>query len=341
MKVWTITQLACLGTCVVMTSQPAAAAEDELSRRWEREIRLRMGPQHERLAARAELAPVTVGELEAIDFGLDLSPGMLQDAAPSEDSDQQPAAGHSDLASAATNPVAPLIQLQFQNTMVGESNAGDGFSNVFTFQPVIPWKIGKQAMLSRITLPLLVATPDLGDPIGREYGLGDTIALNFAIWNIDKGGPWQGMIGPGVTFTFPTATSDFTGEGKWQAGPGLVYFNTASKRIQWGALAYQQWSYASTGGDNGRPEVSKLFFQPIFVVHFDKGWYVGTRDILWSIDWNDNARWSLPIGVRVGRVTKFGQQPINIFVEPFYDVSGNNLGNEWGVKLNLTLLFPE
>jgi hypothetical protein len=27
--------------------------------------------------------------------------------------------------------------------------------------------------------------------------------------------------------------------------------------------------------------------------------------------------------------------------EPFYDVSGNNKGSEWGVKLSLTLLFPE
>ena len=76
-------------------------------------------------------------------------------------------------------------------------------------------------------------------------------------------------------------------------------------------------------------------------MHFDKGYYIGLQDILWSVDFNDNARWSLPVGVRFGRVTKFGTQPVNIFVEPFYDLSGNNKGNEWGIKLNLTLLFPE
>ncbi|MHC4922185.1 MAG: hypothetical protein ACYTKC_21670, partial [Planctomycetota bacterium] len=127
----------------------------------------------------------------------------------------------------------------------------------------------------------------------------------------------------------------------YQAGPGAVYINTATPTIQWGFLAYQQWSFASSGGDSGRDEVSKLWFQPIFTKHFQDGWYLGTGDLLWSIDWNDNDRWSIPLGLRLGRVTKLGQQPVNIFVEPFYDVSGNNKGNEWGVKLSFTLLFPE
>jgi hypothetical protein len=149
------------------------------------------------------------------------------------------------------------------------------------------------------------------------------------------------MYGPIGTLTIPTASSDFTGEGKYQAGPGFIYINLATKGLQWGLFGYQQWSFASSGGDSGRDEVSKLFFQPIVTKHFEKGWYLAMADLLWSIDWNDNARWSIPLGPRIGRVTKFGKQPVNIFVQPFYDVSGNNKGNEWGVKLSVTLLFPQ
>ena len=62
----------------------------------------------------------------ALDFSLDF--GMLHDPDP-------PApAGHGDLASAATNPVASLIQLQFQNTFVGESTIGDAPANTFVVQ---------------------------------------------------------------------------------------------------------------------------------------------------------------------------------------------------------------
>ncbi|MHC5022733.1 MAG: hypothetical protein ACYTGG_02315 [Planctomycetota bacterium] len=275
-----------------------------------------------------------------------VSLGMLQDgqpAAPSEAGAPPEAGaaahGHESLAEAATNPIASLIQLQFQNNYIGESKAGDGTSNVFTIQPVIPWKIGELQMVSRLTLPLLVATPDLGDPIGREYGLGDLVALNAMVFNIDDG-PWKGMYGPIGSFTIPTATSDFTGEGKFQAGPGFIYLNLATKGVQWGIMGYQQWSFASAGGDSGRDEVSKLFIQPVLNFHFEGGWYIGLQDILWSIDWNDDARWSLPTGMRFGRVTKLGKQPVNFFVQPWYDLSGNNKGNEWGIKLNVTILFP-
>lgn len=262
--------------------------------------------------------------------------GIFQDSPDTE----EPPSGDSNLAAQATNPVAPLIQLQLQNSFVGESKAGKGYSNTFVVQTVIPWKIGEQAVISRITFPLLVGSADLGAPIGRQYGVGDLVFLNAFTSNVGIGSKWQGMMGPILSFTVPTASSDFLGEGKYQTGPGFIYINTASKSFQWGALLYQQWSFGSSGGDSGRPEVSRFYFQPILTKHFDKGWYISLGDILYSVDFNDNDRFSFPVGVRVGRVTKFGDQPVNIFVMPFYDFSGNNKGNEWGVKLNVTFLFP-
>jgi hypothetical protein len=331
-----------LPAAFLITADPALAEGKDVLRQRELSLRPDVSRAPDEDPRHRELPDTTLDRaIGPLDFEMELDDAILLGAFQDEAQDAPAAGGGDDpdLAEKATNPVAPLIQLQLQNTMVGESKAGSGYSNTFTVQPVIPWKIGKRPMLSRITLPLLASTPDLGDPIGREYGLGDTIALNFAIWHIEDG-PWKGMIGPGVAFTFPTASSDFLGQGKWQTGPGFVYVNTATPGLQWGGFLYQQWSYASSGGDSARDEVSMLFFQPIITKHFEKGWYVSLGDIPWSIDWNDDARWSLPLGVRVGRVTKLGNQPINVFVEPFYDISGNNKGNEWGVKLSLTLLFP-
>lgn len=277
---------------------------------------------------------LTDGKLQFTDNMYSL--GMMQE--PSET--EVPKAGDSDLAGQATNPVAPLFQLQFQNNFVGESNAGDGYSNAFIFQPVIPWKMGETAILTRITLPLLVGTPDLGGTIGRQYGNGDLVVLNAFPKTINQGTKWQAMVGPVATFTIPTASSDFLGEGKYQAGPGFIYLNTGTKGLQWGIFGYQQWSFASSGGDEGRPEVSRIYFQPIITKHFDKGYYIGLGDFLWTVDFNNNDHWSIPFGIRFGHVTKWGEQPVNLFIEPWWDLSSNNNGNEWGVKLNVTFLFP-
>lgn len=267
--------------------------------------------------------------------------GIMQDSAdPKAQAPSSAPAGGEDLAGQATNPVAPLIQLQLQNNSVFESNSGDGYSNAFVVQPVIPWKMGETAVLTRITLPLLVSTPDLGDPIGREYGNGDLVVLNAFTKTINQGTKWQAMVGPIASITVPTASSDFLGEGKYQVGPGYFYINTGTKGLQWGIFGYQQWSFASAGGDEDRPEVSRIYFQPILTKHFEGGYYIALGDFLWSVDFNDNDRWSIPFGIRFGHVTKFGDQPVNLFVEPWWDISGNNKGNEWGVKFNVTFLFP-
>ena len=47
------------------------------------------------------------------------------------------------------------------------------------------------------------------------------------------------------------------------------------------------------------------------------------------------------MGLRLGKVTKFGKQPVNLFIEPLYQPEDNGLAAEWSVKLNLTLLIPK
>jgi hypothetical protein len=287
----------------------------------------------------ADRALLTV-DAESVHFGMlqDEEPAAASPASAGPHADDQ----HEGLAEQATNPIASLVQIQFQAQYNGDAVNGSGSSGNFTVQPVVPWTLGDLTMLSRFTLPVFASTPDLGGTTGREYGIGDFVALNAMVFNI-KDGPWKGMYGPIASFTLPTASSDFIGEGKYQAGPGGIYINTATKGFQWGIFGYQQWSFASSGGDEGRKEVSKLFFQPICTKHFEGGWYIALQDLLWTIDWNDNARFSLPTGFRFGRVTKagfLGDQPVNIFIMPWYDISGNNKGNEWGIKFSISLLFP-
>ena len=88
---------------------------------------------------------------------------------------EPPTGGHANLAAAATNPVANLVQCQIQDEYNWSNYNSSGESNAFIIQPVIPialpWK-AVPLVITRTTLPC-IRTPDLGSPIGHQNRSGD------------------------------------------------------------------------------------------------------------------------------------------------------------------------
>jgi hypothetical protein len=254
---------------------------------------------------------------------------------------QRPAGGGggSSLAEQATNPVSNLMQIQLQNSYNWDNYNSSGASNTFIVQPVIPISLPWKAVplwISRTTLPY-IRTP--GFPVvGHEHGFGDITMNNFFTLNLGLKGQ---TIGIGPTFVFPTAgDNEFTGNGKWQAGPTFLYINHATK-TQFGILAYQLWSFASTSSGKDRPGVSKIALQPFVNQHLDKGWYVGSPDAPQFYDWKTD-KWQLNLGGQVGRVFKIGKQPVKMFGEILHNpVDNGGPTAKWTAKFGLTFLFPE
>jgi len=254
-----------------------------------------------------------------------------------------PAGGdnHANLAQAATNPIANLVQFQVQNAYSWENHNSDGYSNVSTLQPVIPFHLPWEKvpmLINRTTLPY-VWTPDLGDPIGRKDGFGDINLLMLLTPKLKAKGMQLGL---GFNSVIPTAgDNDFTGSGKWQAGPSALYINMRIPTIQWGMFAYQLWDFASTSGNSDRPGVSKLSLQPFITKHFDKGWFVGTPDTPQTYDFN-TEKWTWALGGQAGRVTKLGKLPNKFFGEVLYNPEDDNgPTSEWTAKFGITFLFPK
>ncbi len=240
------------------------------------------------------------------------------------------------LAEKATNPVGDLIQLQIQDAYNWSNYESDSYSNAAIVQPVIPAKLPWESvplMISRTTMSY-VTTPDLGPPIGREEGFGDIFQLTIALPKLETKGV---LIGVGPALSIPTASNDFTGSGKWEAGPAAIYFNSQTKGWQWGALGWQVWSFA---GDSDRDDVSKLSFQPILTKHFEGGWYAGTIDVPWTYNW-ETSDWVVPLGLKIGKVTQIFGQPVNLFAEAYGSPTHDGASPRWSAKLSLTLLFPE
>jgi hypothetical protein len=250
-----------------------------------------------------------------------------------------PKGGHSSLASAATNPIANLIQFQIQDAYTPSNNNASGSSNTFILQPVIPIKLSWEAvplMVTRTTLPY-INTPDFDGGIGTQEGFGDIAQQGFFIPKLETKGV---MVAFGYNLIVPTGgDNEFVGSGKWSIGPGAAYINLQTPTWQWGLFGYSAFSFASQ--DTDRSHVSSISIQPLLIKHFDKGWYAGLPDVPFVHDFKTD-NWTTAWGGRVGRVTKFGQQPVNLFGQATYNSvdKDDEVSPEWTYKVNMTFLFP-
>lgn len=129
--------------------------------------------------------------------------------------------GTEDLRAKVQNPVGSLISVPFKNTL--DFGAPDGSAYFLNIQPVIPvtvddWNLINRTILPIIDVPRLIAgTPDIPQGVqgGGATGLGD---INHSVF-VSPAEPGKVIWGIGPSITFPTATDDQLGTGKWSAGP--------------------------------------------------------------------------------------------------------------------------
>jgi hypothetical protein len=253
-------------------------------------------------------------------------------AAPSPDA----AAEANKLAQELANPVANLWSMTFQFNNYLLTN--DRWNNNLNFQPVMPVSLTKD--LNLITRPVIQIYNSA--PYTTSTGA-DARTTNFGDWtqlellSPTNTGDW--LIGAGPTFIFPTAGSVYTGQGKFQIGPALVVAYMTKKFIL-GVFPQQWWSYA---GDASRPNTSQINIQPIAALFFDGGWSVGYSGNI-TADWKapgDN-RWTVPVGVAVSKVVKFGRLPVKIGLAGQYMVTQPDpVGQHWNVQIQLTPVLPK
>ena len=240
------------------------------------------------------------------------------------------------LAQALANPVSNLWSLQFQFNNVNLTN--DRWNYNLNFQPVMPVSLTHD--LNLITRPVVQVynSAPYTDSFGQEQrttNFGDWTQLE--ILSPAHSGHW--LLGLGPTFIFPTAGSVYTGQGKWQVGPALVLAYMTPKFIA-GVFPQQWWSYA---GDPSRPNTNQMNLQPIFSLFFEGGWNVGySGNILANWEAPSNNRWTVPIGVGVGKVVRFGRLPVKIQLAGQYMVTQPDpVGQRWNIQIQLTPVLPK
>lgn len=258
---------------------------------------------------------------------------------------QAATSGVNDLAKATQNPVASLISVPFQNNSNFAVGPYNRTQDVLNIQPVIPARISDKWMLiSRIIQPI-VWQPTASAPTGGEYGFGDMNPTFF----LSPAKPGKVIWGAGPAMVFPTATSTSLGQGKLSFGPSLVVLVQPG---HWtlGFLTNNVWSVA---GSSHRPFVNQLLLQYFITYNLKKGWNINSGPII-TANWHDKAsgdaadgddttpggKWTIPFGGGIGRVTRFGPQPVNLSANFYGNAVHPPNASSWGMRLQIALLYP-
>src|SRR5262245_47834061 len=242
----------------------------------------------------------------------------------------------SELSRQLSNPVTSLWSIQFQFNNYRLENGK--WNNNLLFQPVLPVSLTKDLnLITRPVIPLYDSVPHetARGEFDRTTGFGDiTLAEMLSPAHT---GHW--ILGAGPSFIFPSASSDFTGQGKWQVGPAVVV-GYLTKHFIVGVFPQQWWSFA---GDSSRPDTSQMNLQPFASWFFGGGWKVGcSANNLDDLKASVGMTWTVPIGVEIGKVLKLGKLPLKIILAGQYmPVHPGNVGQEWNIQVSLTPVIPK
>lgn len=247
-----------------------------------------------------------------------------------------------------TNPVSSIWSLSFQQNNYYLDNPDRWQSNL-QFQPVLPvaltrnWNLITRPVAQifnttpypKLNLNLATLKPEVD--FDRTTGFGDLVLLEMLSPAPTIAGNW--ILGIGPTFIFPTATTDWTGQGKWQAGPGAVVGYLSRKWIL-GAFV-QNWT--SFAGDSSRPDTNQMNLQPIAAVFFGEGWSIGySGNILANWEASSGDVWTVPVGLGVSKVVKVGKLPVKLSLSGQYmPIHPDTFGQQWNIQLQIVPVIPK
>jgi hypothetical protein len=245
-----------------------------------------------------------------------------------------------------SNPVSETWSISFQQNnykIATISGHGDRWNSNLNFQPVLPIALTKSwNLITRPVVTVFNSTPypgvtTAGVDIDRTIAFGDTIFMLNVSPAPSIAGNW--LLGLGPTFIFPTAASDDTGQGKYQAGPAGIVGYLSKKWIL--AAFVQNWT--SFSGDSDRPDVNQMNLQPIAAYFLPHGWSIGySGNILANWEANGDEVWTVPIGIGIGKVIKFGRLPVKIVLAgQWMPIHPDTFGQKWNVQISVSPVIPK
>ncbi len=238
---------------------------------------------------------------------------------------QKSADGQS-LDQAANDPTASLMSVQIQNIYAGAyHNLDDENANTVLLRAALPFELGGMKNIARGTLPIITNSPS------GKSGVGDLVLFDLIVFD-RSWGRW----GLGPVMLFPAASNDALGAEKWAIGPAIG-FVAQSKKLLWGLFNQNLFSFAGNGDRN---DVDVSILQPIVNYSLPNKWSVGTSEMNITYDWQQNDWTTLPLGLKLSKLHRFGKLPVQFSGSYEYNFQDDYVAPEWVVNFTVKFLFP-
>ena len=227
-----------------------------------------------------------------------------------------------DLAKKSQNPVSNIISLPIEYWHY-DGMANDSSGDALVLKPVYPLGLGKVVLINRFIVPFIGIDANIpGEDYGnisipatssKESGLGNIQYQAF----MTPAAPGKIIWGAGPVFDFPTNTNGL-GSDKWSAGAGVLALTMPGNWVV-GALVQNVWSFAG-------PSDAYLTSTPIMTADWEK---------------SSDQRWTIPLGGGIGKLVRFGKQPVDFKLQAFGNVEKPEGGPEWSLQFAVKFLFPK
>jgi hypothetical protein len=240
-----------------------------------------------------------------------------------------------ELAKKLANPIASLVSVPLQYNYDEYGGVYDGASvSVLNVQPVIPFSMSEDWNLITRTIVPIMDQQDFPLSGMNESGLGDISASQFFSPKAPTAGGW--IWGAGPVELLPTATDDGLGGEQWGIGPTAVALKQTGPWTV-GFLTNHIWSVA---GDGDRDDVNATYLQPFVSYVTTTKTTIGLNTEA-TYDW-ESEQWSVPVIGQVAQLFKIGPQILQLAVAAKYWADSPDNGPEdWGLRVQLTFLFPK
>ena len=236
-----------------------------------------------------------------------------------------PAGAQQSVDSQASDPTASIMSFQVQNFYAPNLHNSTASTNQVLFRSAIPFQFAGLNNIARLTVPYVSS-----NAAGRS-GFGDATLFNLT--TLDRS--W-GRFGLGVVALLPTGANGISAE-KWGLGPAAGF--VAQKK--WGLFGLFNQNILTVAGDNTRPDINISTLQPILNLQLSDGWSVGVSDMTFVYDWDRGQFTSLPLGMKVSKLTKISGHPVQwqlSYERNFYDTG---TGPQDTIGLTAKLLIPK
>jgi hypothetical protein len=229
--------------------------------------------------------------------------------------DSRSLADHPELTKEAAQTIASLFSITLRDLFIASRWNLPGSANIAEVRTVVPFKIWEQNNLMRFSIPFQTHS---------EAGPGLT---DIRIFDLIMFGQSKTIWGIGPVFNFgPNRGPNVD---TFQAGPVAAFVFAPTKALSVGLLNQNLFS--------GQVALSTL--QPIFVFQFAENWTIGLGELPLVYNWKSNSFAVVSIGLQLGFITRPGNQPIRIFLNPQYNTTSNTKLYQWTIASGITFLL--